>query len=56
MAKLIGGYGEMVSDPGEIEAALERALQTNREGRVAILDVLIGDEMSYLGPMMKEDG
>lgn len=54
MARLIGGYGEMISAPDAIEPALQRALQANREGRVAILDVLIGDEMAYLGPMMQE--
>jgi acetolactate synthase-1/2/3 large subunit len=53
MADLVGGYGEQISEPGQIEPAFRRALQANAEGRVAILDVLIGDEMEYLGPMMK---
>ena len=55
MADLVGGYGERVSEPNEIEPALQRALQANKEGRIAILNVLIDDELKYLGPMMKED-
>jgi len=54
IAEIVGGHGELVTDPGEIRAALNRALQANTDGRVAILDIIIGDEMEYLGPMMKE--
>lgn len=54
MAALVGGHGEMVTSPHEVEPALRRALQANHDGRVAIVDVIIGDELDYLGPMMKE--
>jgi acetolactate synthase-1/2/3 large subunit len=55
MARLVGGYGERVTSPAEIGGALKRALQANREGRVAILNVIIGDELEYLEPMMKDE-
>ncbi|MFO1377844.1 MAG: thiamine pyrophosphate-binding protein [Steroidobacteraceae bacterium] len=55
MARLVGGYGERVTDPSGIRDALDRALQANREGRPAILNVIIGDELEYLGPMMKDE-
>ncbi len=54
VADLVGGHGERVTEPGEIRPAFRRALQANEEGRVAILDIIIGDEMQYLGPMMRE--
>lgn len=54
MAGLVGGYGETVSDPAQVEPALLRALQANRERRIAIVDVLIGDELKYLLPLLKE--
>ncbi len=53
MAGLVGGFGETVSDPGKVEAALRRALQANAEGRFAILDILIDDELKYLIPLME---
>lgn len=55
MAVLVSGYGETVSDPAQVEPALQRALQANREGRIAILDIVIDDELKYLMPLMKEE-
>jgi acetolactate synthase-1/2/3 large subunit len=52
LADLFGGYGERVTDPARIEGALERAFAANREGRPAVLNVEIGDELEYLGPLM----
>lgn len=46
---------ELVTSPLEIGGALERALQANSEGRPAILNILIGDEFEYLGPMMRSE-
>lgn len=55
MAGLVDGHGEKITSPAEIGTALERALRANREGRPAILNVIIGDELEYLGPMMKAE-
>jgi thiamine pyrophosphate-dependent acetolactate synthase large subunit-like protein len=52
MAALVGGYGEMVTAPEEIGPSLQRALDSNGDNRVAILDIVIDDELNYLGPMM----
>ena len=54
MAGMVGGHGELITEPNEIKPAVQRALKANADGRVAILDVIIGDEMDYLGPMMKD--
>jgi acetolactate synthase I/II/III large subunit len=35
-----GGYSERVEDPGELPAAIERALKAVREGRQAVLNVI----------------
>lgn len=45
IAEAFGAYGEQVTDPEDLEAALERGLQATREGRTAILDVVIGDHV-----------
>jgi len=41
LSKAFGGYGELVEDPGEIESALVRALEKVRNGRLALLDVIL---------------
>lgn len=51
LAAAVGGYGEEVSDPQEIRPALERAFAAMREGKPAVLDVKLGDDMEFLGPM-----
>lgn len=43
IAESFDAYGEQVTDPEELEAALQRGLDATREGRSAILDVIIGD-------------
>ena len=48
MAELVGGYGETVEEPGAIRAAIGRALKALKEGRPAILDVIIDDELKFL--------
>lgn len=55
MAALVGGYGEQVTDPGQIRPALERALCANAQGQVAILNIIIDDELKYLASMMQEE-
>ena len=52
MADMVGGYGETVEDPAEIVPALNRAFKAMKKGRPAILDVIIDDEMKFLGPML----
>lgn len=41
--KAHGGYGYRVSDPGEIKAALERALQHEVEKKLTVIDVVLSD-------------
>ena len=43
VAEAFGAYGEQVTDPEDLEAALKRGLQATQEGKSAILDVIIGD-------------
>jgi acetolactate synthase-1/2/3 large subunit len=51
LAVLFGGHGEKVEDPAQIRAAVGRAVAAVREGRPAILDVRIGDEIAFLARM-----
>ncbi len=39
IAEAVGGYGEQVSDPGELLAALQRGLESVRNGTTAVIDV-----------------
>ena len=41
IAEIYGGYGERLEKPGEIEPALNRALEQVAKGKPAILDVLV---------------
>lgn len=45
IAESFGAYGEQVTDPEDLEAALQRGLAATGEGRSAILDVIIGDHV-----------
>ena len=40
----MGGYGERVTDPGEIKPALDRAFTS---GKAAVIDVVIDQEIGY---------
>ena len=42
IADAFGAYGERVEDPEQIESALQNCLNAVKEGRAAILDVVIG--------------
>ena len=42
IAESIGGYGETVSDPEQLQDALKRGMEANRNGRLAIIDVNVG--------------
>jgi acetolactate synthase-1/2/3 large subunit len=41
LTEAFGGYGEAVEDPAEVESALLRALEQERNGRLALLDMII---------------
>jgi acetolactate synthase-1/2/3 large subunit len=41
LAEACGCYGERIEAPGDVEAALERALAANESGRPAVLDFLV---------------
>lgn len=44
LAEACGCYGEAVSDPGEVSAALQRALEANTAGQPAVLDCSVARE------------
>ncbi len=44
MARAFGGYGERVTDPGQIKAAIQRGIQQTREGRPALLEFITSKE------------
>src|SRR5439155_188608 len=39
-AKALGGYGERVTEPGEIAAAIRRGIAQTREGKPALLEFI----------------
>ena len=41
IAEAVGAYGEQVSSPGEVLDALRRGLESVRNGRTAVIDVLL---------------
>jgi len=41
VAESVGGYGEHVSDPEDLQNALSRGLQATLQGKPAIIDVLV---------------
>jgi acetolactate synthase-1/2/3 large subunit len=44
MAKAFGGYGERVTEPGEIVPAIKRGIQQTQEGRPALLEFITQKE------------
>ncbi len=40
MAEACGAYGETVTKPGELQAALERGIERNRNGQAAVINVI----------------
>ena len=45
MARAFGGWGERVSEPGEIVPAIKRAVAKTREGVPALLEFLTAKEV-----------
>ena len=46
MAKAFGGYGERVTDPSEIVAALERGIKATENGQAALLEFITDQEIT----------
>jgi thiamine pyrophosphate-dependent acetolactate synthase large subunit-like protein len=47
MAKAFGGYGERVTEPGEIVAAIKRGIKATQEGTPALLEFITQKEISF---------
>jgi acetolactate synthase-1/2/3 large subunit len=47
MAKAFGGYGERVTQPGEIVPAIRRAMKMTQEGTPALLEFMTAKEIQY---------
>jgi acetolactate synthase-1/2/3 large subunit len=45
MARAFGGYGERVTEPGEIVPAIERAIRRTQEGTPALLEFITQQEI-----------
>ncbi len=44
MARAFGGYGERVTDPGQIQAAIKRGIEQTQAGKAALLEFITGKE------------
>ncbi len=44
LAQALGGYGERITEPGQLVSAIRRALETNDRGVPAILEVISSEE------------
>jgi thiamine pyrophosphate-dependent acetolactate synthase large subunit-like protein len=50
MAKAFGGYGERVTEPGEIIPAIKRGIQKTQEGTPVLLEFITQQEISFSTP------
>jgi thiamine pyrophosphate-dependent acetolactate synthase large subunit-like protein len=52
MAKAFGGYGERVTDPNQIKAAIQRGIEQTKAGKPALLEFITAKEtaVSRLAP------
>jgi acetolactate synthase-1/2/3 large subunit len=46
-ARALGGYGERITEPSEVKAALQRGIAATKEGRPALLEFITTDEKIY---------
>jgi acetolactate synthase-1/2/3 large subunit len=46
-ARALGGYGERVTDPGEIVPAIRRGIKATREGQPALLEFITQQEIDF---------
>ena len=47
MARAFGGYGERVTEPGEIVPAIKRAVRQTQDGTPALLEFITAQEIEY---------
>ena len=47
MAKAFGGYGERVTDPGDILNAINRGIEKTKEGTPALIEFMTAKEFNY---------
>jgi acetolactate synthase-1/2/3 large subunit len=47
MAKAFGGYGERVTDPGEIVNAINRGIKATKDGTPALIEFITAKEFTY---------
>ena len=47
MARAFGGYGERVTDPSEIKAAIRRAVAATEAGQPALLEFITSKEQEF---------
>ena len=46
MARAFGGYGERVTDPNEVEAALQRGIEATQNGQATLLEFITDKELA----------
>jgi thiamine pyrophosphate-dependent acetolactate synthase large subunit-like protein len=44
MARAFGGYGERVTDPAQIKAAIQRGIEQTQAGKPALLEFITAKE------------
>jgi thiamine pyrophosphate-dependent acetolactate synthase large subunit-like protein len=47
LAEALGGYGERVTEPGEIVPAIKRAVKQVEDGRPALLEFITSQEHAF---------
>ena len=47
MAKAFGGYGERVTEPGQIVSAIRRGIRATQEGQPALLEFITQKEITF---------
>jgi thiamine pyrophosphate-dependent acetolactate synthase large subunit-like protein len=50
MAKAFGGYGERITDPGQIKAAIQRGIEQTKQGKPALLEFMTSKETRTCRP------
>ena len=53
MARAFGGYGERVTDPGEIRLALQRGIEATENGQPALLEFITDKEITFSHRLLK---
>jgi acetolactate synthase-1/2/3 large subunit len=50
MAKAFGGYGERITDPSQIKAAVQRGIEQTKQGKPALLEFMTAKETRTCRP------